>query len=70
MLTRSGSNRHQGTVYQFFRDDALNANEFFRNRAGQPKPVLKQNQFGGTLRQSDRAGQGVLFRLVSGHAAG
>lgn len=49
VVTRSGANRLQASAFEFFRDDALNANEFFRNRAGQPTPVLKQNQFGATL---------------------
>src|SRR5262249_45881254 len=49
VMTRSGSNEFHGTVFEFFRNDALNANEFFRNRAGQPKGVLKQNQFGFTF---------------------
>lgn len=49
VVTKSGTNAFRGTAFEFFRDDALNANEFFRNRAGQPKAELKQNQFGGTL---------------------
>jgi len=49
VVTRSGSNEFHGTLFEFLRNDALNANEFFRNKAGQPKGVLKQNQFGFTL---------------------
>lgn len=49
VVTRSGSNEFHGTVFEFFRNDALNANEFFRNKAGQPRGVLKQNQFGFTF---------------------
>lgn len=49
VVTRSGGNRFHGNVFEFFRNDALNANEFFRNTAGQKKGVLKQNQFGFTL---------------------
>ena len=30
-------------------NETLNANEFFRKRNNQPKPLLRQNQFGGTL---------------------
>lgn len=49
VVTKSGTSRYSGTVFEFFRDDSLNANEFFRKRNGQPKGVLEQNQFGGTL---------------------
>src|SRR5499427_1268404 len=49
VVTRSGSNEFHGNVFEFFRNDALNANDFFRNKAGQPKGVLKQNQFGFTF---------------------
>jgi len=49
VVTKSGTNRLHGNVYEFFRNDALNANDFFLNAAGQPRPELKRNQFGGTL---------------------
>jgi len=49
VVTRSGTNQIHGTVYEFLRNDALNANEFFRNYTHQPKAVLKQNQYGGTV---------------------
>jgi Carboxypeptidase regulatory-like domain len=46
---KSGSNQFHGSVYEFHRNDAFDANNFFNNRAGTPKPDFKQNQFGGTL---------------------
>ena len=46
---KSGSNQFHGSAYEFHRNDALDANNFFNNRAGRPKPDFKQNQFGGTL---------------------
>jgi hypothetical protein len=49
VVTRSGSNAFHGGIFEYFRNNALNANEFFRNRAGQPRGVLKQNQYGMTL---------------------
>ncbi|MDX2030072.1 MAG: TonB-dependent receptor [Blastocatellia bacterium] len=49
IVTKGGSNQFHGTAYEFFRNDVLNANLFFFNRARQRKPVLAQNQFGGTL---------------------
>jgi hypothetical protein len=49
VVTKSGTNEFHGTVFEFFRNDALNANDFFRNKAGQGRGVLKQNQFGFTI---------------------
>ncbi len=46
---KSGSNRVRGDVFGFHRNDALDANNFFNNRAGRAKPDFKQNQFGATL---------------------
>src|SRR6185503_3478896 len=48
-VTRSGGNQWHGNAYYFIRNKALNANEFFLESAGQPKPVLTRHQFGGTL---------------------
>lgn len=49
IITKSGGGEYHGSVFEFFRNDKLNANEFFRNRAGQPRGKLKQNQFGFAL---------------------
>jgi len=48
-VTRSGGQHYHGNVYEFFRNRALNANDFFLKAAGRPKPVLSRNQFGGTF---------------------
>src|SRR6202047_2953619 len=48
-ILKSGTREFHGDVYEFFRNDVLNANEFFLNRQGQPRPVVKQNIFGGSL---------------------
>ncbi len=49
MITRSGENEFHGNGWEFVRNDVFNANAFFRNATAQPKPNLKQNQYGGTL---------------------
>ncbi|HEX6183950.1 MAG TPA: carboxypeptidase regulatory-like domain-containing protein [Pyrinomonadaceae bacterium] len=46
LITKGGSNEFHGTLFEFFRNDKLNANDFFLNRAGQPRPVLRYNNFG------------------------
>ncbi|HET7209084.1 MAG TPA: carboxypeptidase-like regulatory domain-containing protein [Terriglobales bacterium] len=49
VVTKSGANQYHGDVWEYFRNTALNANDYFLNRNKQPKGVLDQNQFGGTL---------------------
>jgi Carboxypeptidase regulatory-like domain/TonB dependent receptor/TonB-dependent Receptor Plug Domain len=46
VITKSGSNAFHGTVFEFLRNEFLNANDFFLNRADQPRAALTQNQFG------------------------
>jgi len=49
IVSKSGSNHLHGNLWEFFRNDALNANDFFLKRNGQSRPVIKQNQFGFAL---------------------
>jgi hypothetical protein len=49
VVTKSGSNQFHGSLFHFLRNEALNANDFFFNRTGTRKPVVRQNQFGGTV---------------------
>ncbi len=48
-ILKSGTKSFHGDAYEFFRNDVLNANEFFLNRQGQRRPSVKQNIFGGSL---------------------
>jgi hypothetical protein len=47
--TKSGTNKLHGSAFEFFRNDVLNANEWFRNLDGLPKAKLRWNEFGATL---------------------
>ena len=46
---KSGSNQYHGTLFEFLRNDDLDANNFFANAAGKPKAPFRQNQFGGAV---------------------
>src|SRR5438270_3529733 len=46
VATRTGSNEIHGDVFYFNRNTAFNANEWFNNYSGQPRPDLKLNQYG------------------------
>ncbi|MCS7025111.1 MAG: TonB-dependent receptor [Bryobacteraceae bacterium] len=49
IATRSGTNEFHGTLFEFFRNTALNAQEFFAAAQGSPKPVIQLNQYGFEL---------------------
>jgi hypothetical protein len=46
---KSGTNSIRGSVYEFLRNDVLDANNFFSNALGAPKPVRQRNQFGAAV---------------------
>lgn len=60
-VTRSGTNQLHGSIYDYLRNDNLDANSFFNNAAGRPKADLRWNQFGGTL-----GGPIIVPRLYNG----
>jgi hypothetical protein len=50
--TRSGTNQYHGTAFDYLRNDALDANNWFNGYTNTPpiaKQALRQNDFGGTL---------------------
>jgi hypothetical protein len=48
VVTRSGTNQYHGELFEFLRNNVLNANSFFANAAGLSQPHLTRNDFGGT----------------------
>jgi hypothetical protein len=48
LVTRSGGNDFHGGVFEYFRNEALDARDYF-NKKPAPQPPLRQNQFGGTF---------------------
>ena len=71
VITKSGTNKFHGTLYEFFRNDKLNAFAY-QFGAKAPKPRLRQNQFGGSLGGpifKDKAffyGDAEFFRQIRG----
>lgn len=55
LITKSGTNKFHGNVFEFFRNNVLDANEYFYKGSqmeagnGNIAPILRQNQFGGTF---------------------
>jgi hypothetical protein len=48
-VTKSGTNAFHGSVYEFLRNSALDANNYFNNAAGKPIPPFRRNQFGAAV---------------------
>lgn len=49
LVTKSGTNRFHGSLFDFLRNDKLAANDFFINRAGRSKAPFRFNQFGAAV---------------------
>lgn len=49
MAIKSGTNQFHGNVFEFLRNEKLDANGFFSNRSGARRTALRQNIFGGTI---------------------
>jgi hypothetical protein len=49
VVTKSGSNQFHGSLFEFARNDAFQANSFFTNKLNGKKNLLRHNQYGGTV---------------------
>ncbi len=61
VATKSGTNSLHGSVWEFLRNDVLDANGFFANSFGNPRNALRQNQFGVSI-----GGPVVIPKLYNG----
>jgi Carboxypeptidase regulatory-like domain/TonB dependent receptor len=66
IVTRSGSNDFHGTLFDYFRNDALDAKDWFTNFNGLPKPEERQNDFGGVLGGPVRKNRTFFFFSYEG----
>jgi hypothetical protein len=49
LVTKSGTNEFRGSVFEFIRNNALDANSWTNKRNRLPKSALRYNQFGGSI---------------------
>lgn len=61
LQSKSGTNDWHGSLFEFFRNDSLDAADFFSNATGQPRNPLRYNQFGGSVGGPLRRGRTLLF---------
>jgi hypothetical protein len=61
LTSRSGTNAFHGSAYEYLRNTALDANNFFNNAAGIARSQLVQNQFGATIGGPVRRNKAFFF---------
>jgi hypothetical protein len=66
ILTKSGGDTLHGNAYEYFRNEALNANNPFLKAAGVRRPLLRRNVFGGTLGGPIRKNRAFFFLSYQG----
>ena len=49
VTTKSGTNKFHGSAWEFVRNNIMNANNYFLNNQGQPRPAYRRNVFGATV---------------------
>jgi Ca-activated chloride channel homolog len=66
VITRSGTNEFHGSLFHFFGNDALDANDWFANSRGLKQPPKQLNSFGGTLGGPIKRDQTFFFASYEG----
>lgn len=66
LQSKSGTNNWHGSLFEFLRNDMLDASDFFSNSTGLPKNSLRYNQFGGSLGGPIRRNKTFIFADYQG----
>ena len=66
LITNGGSNEFHGSLYEFHRNTATSANDFFNNRAGIDTPKLLRNVFGGSIGGPIKKDRAFFFYTYEG----
>jgi outer membrane receptor protein involved in Fe transport len=66
VATRSGTNDFHGTLFEFLRNDAFDARNFFENAGGAPDSKFSLNQFGGVVGGPLRRDRAFFFASYEG----
>ena len=66
VVTKSGSNSLHGAVYEYFRNEALNANDVNLKAVGESRPVMRRNVYGATLGGPVRTSRAFFFASYQG----
>jgi outer membrane receptor protein involved in Fe transport len=66
VVTKSGTNELHGSVFEFYRDKALNANNVINELNNRPKSPYHFNQFGGTIGGPIRRNRDFFFGNYDG----
>lgn len=66
LVSRGGTNSFHGSAWEFVRNNIFNANDFFSKLSGQPRPDLKQNQFGASAGGPIRKNKAFFFASYQG----
>jgi hypothetical protein len=63
---KSGTNQYHGSLFEFFRNRVLDANDYFANQQGLPRQDLKRNQYGATFGGPIRKSRAFFFLAYQG----
>src|SRR6202049_1550318 len=65
-VSKGGTNQFHGDVFEYLRNSALDANDFFNNQAGVGKAPLRKNQFGGAFGGPIKKDKAFFYAVYEG----